>query len=182
MASPRNRKHLIVPNVPRSEGYRPHPRKIDAPVYPGPPNRPAHAAALRDALSTIRDQANASREGAGIVVEGASSGITVEFESPPGFDLKLQSLENKQKGIDLLNVRFATRDGDGPIQLATVFIPDGALKHFFDRFQQYADETTQKGEPRHKDLVDRIATLRKASLRALWTDTDDAFPAEDEVS
>lgn len=182
MAAPRNRKHLIVPNVPRSEDYRPHPRKIDVPVYPGPPNRPAHAAALSESLSTIREQANASRQETSVVVEGAPSGITVEFESPPGFDLKLQSLENKQKGIELLNVRFATGDGDGPVQLATVFIPDGALKHFFDRFQQYADETTQKGEPRHKDLVDRIATLRKASLRALWTDTDAAFPAEDEVS
>jgi hypothetical protein len=181
MAAPRNRKHLLVPDAPRSEDYRPHPRKVDIPVYPGPPNRPAHAATLRDALTTIRDEADASRQAAGITVAGAPSGITVEFESPPGFDLKLQSLENKQKGIELLNVRYTSSETDEPIQLATVFIPDGALKHFFDRFQQYAEQTTKKGEPRHKDLVDRIATLRKATLRALWTDTVDTYPADQEV-
>lgn len=181
MAPPRNRKHLLVPDPPRSEDYRPHPRKVDIPVYPGPPNRPAHAATLRDALTTIRDEADASRQAAGITVAGAPSGITVEFESPPGFDLKLQSLENKQKGIELLNVRYASSETDEPIQLATVFIPDGALKHFFDRFQQYAEQTTKKGEPRHKDLVDRIATLRKATLRALWTDTEDTYPADGAV-
>ena len=102
----------------------------------------------------------------------------VEFESPPGFDLKLQSLENKQQRIELLNVRYAVAETDEPIQFATVFIPDGALKHFLDRFHQYAEQTTEKGEPRHKELVDRIATLRKATLRALWTDTEDTYPAD----
>ncbi len=182
MAAPRNRKHLLVPTPPRPEDYRPHPRKIRPPTYHGPANRKAHADALRDSLTAISEESEAARQATRIVVAGAPSGITVEFESPPGFDLKLQSLENKQKGIELLNVRYVSTDAGDPVQLATVFIPDGALKHFFDRFQQYAEETTQKGKPRHKDLVDRIATLRKASLRALWTDTDDVFPAEDEVS
>jgi hypothetical protein len=132
----------------------------------------AHAAALCDSLTAIRKESEAARQATRIVVTGAPSGITVEFESPPRFDLKLQSLENKQKGIELLNVRYVSADTGDPVQLATVFIPDGALKHFFDRFQQYAEERTRKGEPRHKDLVDRITKLRKATLRALWTDAE----------
>jgi hypothetical protein len=60
-------------------------------------------------------------------------------------------------------------------------VPDGALTHFFDRFRQYAKEKTQKGEPRHKDLVDRIAALRKATLRALWTDAVEVYPEDAET-
>ncbi|MBF0092946.1 MAG: S8 family peptidase [Alphaproteobacteria bacterium] len=182
MAAPRNRKHLLVPTPPRAEDYRPHPKKVDLPVYSGPIDRAAHAADLRGALADIRQEAEADRQTSGIAVAGAPSGITVEFESPPGFDLKLESLESKRQGIELLNVRSSPSGEDGArIQFAAIFIPDGALKHFFDRFEQYAEQTTRKGEPRHKDLVDRIAALRKATLRALWTDTEDAYPADGET-
>ncbi|MEO5375339.1 MAG: S8 family peptidase [Alphaproteobacteria bacterium] len=180
MAAPRNRKHLLVPGPPRSEDYRPHAKKINPPVYPGPGDRAAHAAGLINALTEIRQEAEAGRKEARISVAGAPSGITVEFESPPGFDLRLESLESKRQGIDLLNVRSLSKEGK-LIQFATVFIPDGALKHFFDRFEQHVKQKTKKGEPRHKDLVDRIAALRKATLRALWTDTEDAYPADGET-
>ncbi len=181
MAAPRNRKHLLVPDPPRAEAYRPHPKTVPPPVYPVPTNRAEHAAGLRGALTEIRQEAEAERQTAGIAVVGAPSGITVEFESPPGFDLKLESLETQrkqaEKRIELLNVRLRQTEDGARIQFATVFIPDGALKHFFDRFQQYAD-TAESDKPRHKDLVDRIAALRKATLRALWTDTEDAYPAD----
>ncbi len=61
-------------------------------------------------------------------------------------------------------------------------MPDGALKHFFERFQEYAEERTEKGEPRHKDMVDRIAALRKATLRALGTDAIEAYPEDEEAT
>jgi len=181
MAAPRNRKHLLVPSLPRSEGYQPHKRKITPPVYSGPANRTAHATKLRDTLTKIQQESEASRQASTISVAGAPTGVTVEFESPPDFDLKLESLENKRKGIELLNVRSTPTADDELVQLATIFIPDGALKHFFDRFQQYSEETTEEGAPRHKDLVDRITELRKATLRALWTDSEEAYPADTEV-
>ncbi len=67
------------------------------------------------------------------------------------------------------------------VELATAFVPDGALTHFFDRFRQYTEEKTKKGEPRHKDMVDRIAALRKATLRALWTDAVEVYPDDREA-
>jgi hypothetical protein len=96
--------------------------------------------------------------------------------------LKLESLEDRRRGIELVAVRRLQAEPEtSPAQFATVFIPDGSLKHFFDRFQQYAEERTQKGEPRHKDMVDRIAALRKATLLALWTDAIEAYPDEAEA-
>jgi Subtilase family len=79
-------------------------------------------------------------------------------------------------------LQFALTAAESPgVQLATVFVPDGALTHFFKRFQEYERERTKKDEPRHKDMVDRIAALRKAILRALWTDAAEAYPHENET-
>ncbi|MBF0583698.1 MAG: hypothetical protein HQL80_05615 [Magnetococcales bacterium] len=152
MAAPWNRKHLLIPSQPRSEPYTSHPRRIKQPVYSGPADRAGHASVLKNALETAHQEALSARESAEISVTGAEAGITVEFESPAGFDLKLESLENKTKRIELLNVRYQSTQDDQQVQLATVFIPDGSLKHFFDRFEEYAEKTTDKGKPCHKDL------------------------------
>ena len=182
MPAPRNRKHLLVRTEPSAKAYTPHPRKIEQPAYAGPPDQQRHAAALRDALMEAQRQAEANRAAVDISVHGAQPGLYVEFESPPGVDLKLESLEDRRRGIEMVAVRRGPADPEGlAVQFATVFVPDGALRHFFDRFERYARETTQKGEPRHKDMVDRIAALRKATLRALWTDATEAYPDDAEA-
>jgi hypothetical protein len=123
-----------------------------------------------------------SRGALGIAVHGAQPGLYIQFESPPDVGLKLESLEDKRKGIEVVAVQHVPRgDEQPPLQFATVFVPDGALKHFVKRFEEYATAQTKKGEPRHKDMVDRIAALRRATLRALWTDADDVYPSEDET-
>ena len=122
------------------------------------------------------------RESLGITVHGAEPGVYIQFESPTGVELKLDSLEDRRKGIELVAVQSYSPDPESaPVQLATAFVPDGALKHFVGRFEEYSTKQTAKGEPRHKDLVDRIAALRRATLRALWTDDPGAYPAEDET-
>ena len=178
MPAPRNRKHLLVPTAPTAEPYTPHLRKIERPPYAGPADRQGHARTLRDALTQAQAESEASRTATDITVHGAEPGLYVEFESPPGVDLKLESLEDRRRGIELVAFHRAQ---EPVVQFGTVFVPDGALRHFFERFQQYAEETTEKGEPRHKDMVDRIAALRKATLQALWTDATEAYPAEAET-
>jgi hypothetical protein len=106
------------------------------------------------------------------------AGILVSFQSPPDVDLKLESLENKTKGIE---IRSVTLVGQPPVETATVFIPEGSVSHFLQRFAQYATEQTEKGFPKHRELVDRIASIRLTTLRALWTDNPGTFPPEDAV-
>jgi hypothetical protein len=103
------------------------------------------------------------------------------FESLADVELKLESLEHKGKGIELVAVQEISGEGGRPVQCATVFVPDGQLKHFATRFEEYASKRTAKGEPRHKDVVDRIAALRRATLRALWTDSLEDYPVVDET-
>lgn len=107
---------------------------------------------------------------------GAEPGIYVEFESQPGFGLKLESLDASGSGIELVSVVE-----NGSVEKATVFVPDGKIKHFIKRFEQYAAEFTKKGIRKHKELVEGIAELRLATLRALWTDVASEYPAEAET-
>ena len=111
---------------------------------------------------------------------GATPGLYVQFESLPGIPLRLESLEDARAKIELVAVQDIVRNG-ASIQLATVFVPDGKIQKFITKLDDYATKTTAKGEPRHKELVDRIASLQRATLRALWTDTPDTWPAFDEV-
>jgi len=128
-------------------------------------------------LVNAEREAQESRQSVDIQVHGATPGLYIQFQSPPGVELKLESLEDKRQGIEVVAVR--TLD-EPPVQLATVFVPDGALKHFVKRFEKYESEKTKKGEPWHKDMVDRIAALQRATLRALWTDEPNQYPREDQ--
>ena len=103
----------------------------------------------------------------------------IEFESFPDIELAFESLARERSGIELLNVR---RDGNR--MRATVFVPDGKLVHFENLIRDYlAEKRDSIGRPRdNRRLIDAIREIRAASLRALWTDTDDAFPTEDEES
>lgn len=187
MASPRNRRHILVPRGPIVERYAPHPRKIDPKALPAPANRPAHGAALKQSMELAVDQAAERREAAanaGVTVHGAVPGLYVQFESQPGVALKLASLEDARSGIELVAVTHSETTESEPkgIQHAVVFIPDGEVKHFITRFEEYAQTTPKKkGEPRHEEMLDPVATLRLATLRGLWTDTAEEYPQENET-
>ena len=80
MASPRNRRHIIVPGNPTVERYTPHRRKIEAKKLPAPASRPAHGAALKQSLENATDEAAVRRENAtdaGITVHGAVPGLVL---------------------------------------------------------------------------------------------------------
>jgi len=66
-------------------------------------------------------------------------------------------------------------------QCAAVFVPDGEVGHFLEQLGKYANTTPKKPrEVRHEDVYDRVASVRLAALRALWTDADEAYPADDD--
>jgi hypothetical protein len=96
--------------------------------------------------------------------------------------MKLESLEDRRQGIELVAVQERPPAAEAePVQFATVFVPEGKLKHFAKRFEQYASEMTRRGQPKHRDMVDRIAALRLATLEALWTDAQEVYPSGTET-
>jgi hypothetical protein len=95
-------------------------------------------------------------------------GIYLEFSSASKHDLAIKSLENRQQGIRLLNVR--KDEGTDTIK-ATVYIPAGKQTYFLDKVKAYGntDKLTTSGKPQNNDLIAGIEDARLAILESFWT-------------
>ena len=123
-------------------------------------------------LEECRSAADAAREAQQTAGIGGGLGLQVEFESFPDVELAFENLARERQGIELLNVRH-----DETRTLATVFVPDGKLDLFEGLIRDYLDgKRDRAGRPRdNRRLIDAIQQIRAASIRALWTDDDEAF-------
>ena len=180
MPAPRNRRHILVPGEPVSEPFTSRGSGGPKP-FPRPPDRVQHARHLAEGLTRAQAEVAAVRANAVVPPVEPLAGILVSFQSPPGIELKLDSLENKTAGIEVRGVTRREEQGQLFVETATVFIPEGKVGHFLGRFEEYATEQTPKGAPRHSELVDRIASVRLTTLQALWTDDLGTFPPDDAI-
>lgn len=180
MSSSRDRQHIIIPFAPTTERYKKPSQNIRPKPLPTPSDRTTHGEQLLDAFSLAVDNARVAQAKSGIILAGDSPGIRVRFESMPNVPLKLESFVHASKGIEVLSVVYETTGDEAEqqvVECATVFIPEGQVGHFIERFESYAHELTKHGKRPNQDMVDRIASLRHATLRALWTDAVELFPA-----
>ncbi|KAB0664015.1 S8 family peptidase [Oryzomonas japonica] len=139
-------------------------------------DRQQHGQFLLAKLERIKEEAEeVGREQTAFGID-SGNGIYLQFESAPDFELKLESLESVRDGIELVAVKLVDRR-----MLATCFVPEGKLDHFFKAFNDYLEkETEKKGKPVNQPLVDSISDMRKAVVDALWTDDTTLFPVDDE--
>lgn len=169
--------HLFVEGRFQTEKYtyagQPPVREIRLPVR----DRTSHATTVREQLNQAREENERQR---GVIIPlGEPAPIILEIRSEPGFNLKLDSVEDRRKGIEVACVRT-----EGDVQVATVHVPEGALTHFFKRVEEYLTEDTQgttktPAHPKNQELIETIAQLRLATLRSFWTDEAVEFPPED---
>jgi Subtilase family len=156
-----HRPHFILGGTGESRPFTsPKTGRSSGPVPPQ--NRHTHAAFLREQLAAA---APADAD--------APTRLQLEFQSYAGIELATQSLARDQSGIELLNVRT-----EGNITRATISVPSGKLNHFEKLIGEYlAEKTNKKGQriDRQK-LIDAIQQIRKATVRALWTDEIDLLP------
>lgn len=109
--------------------------------------------------------------------EPDTEGTYISFVSFPDLELALESLDVQRSGEqpELVAVR-ETETADGTIQIATVYIPDGKKEYFLRRLNAYV-ETAGNDKARNAALVEGIQSIRRATIRELWTDPDDLFPS-----
>lgn len=170
------KKHFILSQCSATEPFSPPRLTIEQKPIPHQ-DRSRHGKTLLDQIEAIKPDLIAARqaqEDAGL--EGGF-GLQVEFESFPDIELAFESLAREGSKIELLNVRH-----DEQRTYATVFVPDGKLKHFENLMHDYLEEKRDKaGHSRdHKNLINAIEQIRVASLRALWTDDPASFPTSKE--
>lgn len=173
-SNPSRLRHLLITGTANTEFYT-------SPVTGGgsksklpPRQRQAHGQRLLNQLNNLRQEAEELLEEQIAFGVDAGNGIYLQFESEPDFDLKFESLEVIRSGIELLAV---TKEDTKT--LATVFVPEGKLSFFIKRITAYMEKDTEKGRPRHQQLVESISAIRRAVLNALWTDENDCLPEED---
>ncbi|MGJ9423623.1 S8 family peptidase [Aeromicrobium sp. CF3.5] len=100
------------------------------------------------------------------------------FQSFAGLELALGSLDPRAVGEQPELVAVHVEDGvDGVVQVATVFIPDGRKQYFLSRLTQYV-ETASDDRAKNAALIEGIQSVRRATIRELWTDPADQFPNE----
>jgi hypothetical protein len=139
-------------------------------------DRGSHAARLAGELESARDTARAKL--AEVSPDVVADGFALSVESwsdEPGYKLAVQSLDTS--GAKLLSV---TPGADQSPERAVVWLPFGAVGAFFSKIEQFATETTSRGNPRNQALVANIADLRLALLHDLWQELEE-FPEADEV-
>jgi len=179
--APRDRQHIFVRRPAISEEYTSYGTGRGSPRPPAP-IREAHAERLINEVRQAEQVALSRRASAAqqTGVEAVSEGMLVTFESWPGFDLELSTLDPAKQPPELVAV--VTRgEGDERVQMATVHVPDGSLSFFLKRLDDYATRDTPTGKPRNANMVDRIGAIQLATIEALWTDDRDAFPEPTEL-
>lgn len=168
----RDRPHLVVPTPPVSEPFTlvSSGGGADPILFAG--DRPSHGQRLTEEYNIA------------IAVEGdgASSreGTYISFVSFPGLELALESLDPQSRGEqpELVAVRDEPSDA-GSLQIATVYVPDGKKDYFLSRLQRYVD-TTSADATKHATLIEGIQSIRRATIREMWTDPVDQFPIDEQ--
>lgn len=155
------RPHFLLQEIATAQRFTSPKSGGDAANVP-PRDRPTHAATLRTQLQAVQQGAE------------PDVGLQIEFRSFEGIELTTESLARDRSGIELMNVRE-----EGNSLFATVYVPYGKLVHFERLIADYLAERRDKNNRPldNRKLIDAIRAIRVATVRALWTDAADAFPA-----
>ncbi|MEO6564876.1 MAG: S8 family peptidase [Casimicrobiaceae bacterium] len=168
------RQHFILEGITSTERFR-SPQGGESRLVPER-ERAAHGRKLRQQLDSIRAAGEVRRSEAAEGQLDAESGLQVEFEGFSDVGLAFESLARERSGIELLNVRI-----DGEITYATVFVPDGKLGLFERLITAYVEERRGANGKvlDNSRLLNTISEIRTGTIRALWTDDPNVFPASD---
>ncbi|RAA06380.1 hypothetical protein DOT67_22845 [Ralstonia pseudosolanacearum] len=173
--APDRRQHLVLHQTSKSLDYTAHsPGGGDAKVVPDLP-RQQHGQALRAQLQELAPMAQATAAAQQQLGLESGLGVQIQFVGQPDVELAFESLAYGPKKIELLSVY-----SEGTTTYANVFVPDGQLAHFEKYVTEYLEEKKDKngGARDHKALLNTIAAIRAAELRALWTDDPELLPAD----
>lgn len=168
------RPHLFLPNSQDTMPYRPRPIRVAPEELPAR-NRVQHGEFLMQRFGEAMQESATQRQNARDLIPEAPEpdGIYLQIQSEPEIQLALSSLEMQRSNIELLAVTTFNNS-----TIATIFLPDSKRDLFFRKLQRYTLENGPNGLPKGNNLVARIADLKLATLKSLWTDNPDLYPAE----
>ncbi|MED3791072.1 S8 family peptidase [Niallia alba] len=132
-----------------------------------PRDRENHGLRLQRQLDHLWQEAKDQDDYRTAVSLPIRQGTYIEFESLPDFDLASKSLEDRAKGIRLLNVR-TVKVQEKEVKKATVFVPKGRENNYLKKVEQYLNNETKTGKPKNQKLINSIENIKLAVLESFW--------------
>jgi hypothetical protein len=114
------------------------------------------------------------------VQKTTKQGVYIQFETLPGFDVPLKSLEDLKLGIKLLNVTEQAVPGPTPSfkTIATVYYPAGKESAFRKKLDDFASKVSESGDAKNQKLIAPIESVRMAYFESFWRDDPSLMPSE----
>jgi hypothetical protein len=128
---------------------------------------------LKASLQRANAEADALRTAASDPTPLEGDILTVRSDA--GYDLKADSLERRQSGIELLGVTV-----ENGVMIAKVFVPKGKHVQILGILDAYETKLSRFGSPQNQELVESIRSISLATVRDLWQDVDSLYPANGE--
>ncbi|MTH54107.1 S8 family serine peptidase [Bacillus mangrovi] len=132
-----------------------------------PRDRENHGLRLQRQLDHLWQEAKEQDDYRTAVSLPIRQGTYIEFESLPDFDLASKSLEDRAKGIRLLNVR-TVKVQEKEVKKATVFVPKGKENNYLKKVEEYLNNETKTGKPKNQKLINSIENIKLAVLESFW--------------
>jgi hypothetical protein len=168
--------HLTIEGRFEREKYRSKPGRGRFALPPR--DRVSHGTLLRAQLDLARQQNEQQRRIA--TAPDLPAKINLEILSEPEFELALNGLDSKKYGFNLACVR----EENGQ-RIAVIHVAENKLRSFYRLVDDYIQRDSSHpksppGTPCNRKLIEPIAEIRLAALRAFWTDQGTPFPARDQ--
>lgn len=174
MSEKAHKDHIVIHALPISEEFSPRVGG-GSKLSPFQGNRLLHGKKLTGEYeNAIKQQQN-----------HADSGYRITFLSFPGEELPLSSLEKNSDGEPHLLSSYEEKNADSDTHLpgttrATIYVPKKRKGYIEKKLQRYTQDAADgKNKLRNSQLVERISAIRPATVRDLWTDATEKFPADD---
>lgn len=173
------RPHLVLTNTSTAQPFTAPQGGGDSSEVPRL-DRAMHGAVLQAQLLALRPIAQRAVELQREQGLQSGLGLQVQFIGVPNVELAFESLGNERNRNPAQQIEVLSIRTEGNSTVANVYVPDGKLQHFEKYVAEYlAAKTNAKGDLiDHGSLLNAIASIRSAELRALWTDDPELFPQE----
>lgn len=168
--------HIRIPNPTDTMGFTTPRSVVIEPNFPHR-ERGSHGNYIKRKL----EEAWRASDNEKVAAHSERTGTYLEFQSSPGFNLVIESLEDLGRGIRLCNVReeCATQSDNGEATMyATVYTPNDQKRIFANKIEEYLNKESPGGNPKNKGLIESIAEIQKALLvESFWTDDKALMPS-----
>lgn len=114
------------------------------------------------------------------VLAPESEFVYLVFKSAPGFLLDIDKFEDANLNYRLASYkRIPGAVAQNDVYEATVCLNPRAIAKFLTKVEQYINEDTPSGNPKHQNLMANLDSIKSASLKSFWQEPELSFPEQE---